>query len=115
MEPREEHIKDQSQRGAPAEGRETKEEYRNSIESRLKEWAAQIEKLREKANAFETNLRVKYDQDIRNLQIKKEELQKRIQEVSKAGGEGWAGLKVKAEKAVSDLKQALEIVLSKYK
>jgi hypothetical protein len=64
---------------------------------------------------IETNLRLKYDQDIRNLQIKKEELQKRIQEVSKAGDEAWAGLKVKAEKAVSDLKQALENVLSKYK
>jgi hypothetical protein len=115
MEPEEGDVKDQSERGAPSQSEETKEEYGKNIESRLREWAAQIEKLRAKANVVEAKLRVKYDRDIRNLQTKKEDLQKRIQEIRKAGDEAWTGLKVKAEKALSELKEDFQNILSKYK
>ncbi len=85
------------------------------MESRIKEWTAQIEKLRGRAQVVEADARIKYHQEIRNLGTKIEVLGRKLEEIKKSSNEAWEVLKSGSEKAMSDFKQALDSARSRLK
>lgn len=95
-------------------GKERKR-YRRELESRLAEWTEQIERLRAKARVAEADLRVKYQKEIRNLDGKRDLFNRRFEELKKSSDEAWLTLKSGTEKAKSDLKQALDNALRRFK
>jgi len=129
MELREEQVKETPGQAPPeggqmasegrpmaSEGKEKSErKYTRKLESKLKEWTAQIERLRVKAKVAEEDMKIKYDREIGNLEKKKEVVEKGLREIMKSSDEAWEAVKHATDKAMSDFKQALDAALSKVK
>jgi len=122
MELREEQVKETPGQAPPegrpmaSEGKEKSErKYTRKLESKLKEWTAQIERLRAKAKVAEEDMKIKYNREIGNLEKKKEVVEKGLRELMKSSDETWEAVKHATDKAMSDFKQALDAALSKVK
>lgn len=92
-----------------------KEEYRNKFEAQLREWKARIDLLEAKADKVKAELKIDYQQEMETLRRKKEALQARLKDLQEAGEGTWESMKGGVEKAASELKSAVERVISKFK
>ena len=108
MEPRAEQV-DENRGAMDAESEEErKERYRQRLDSKMREWTAQIERLRGRAKIAEADLKIKYNREIENLGKKKEVVERRLQELKDSGDEAWEALKTGTGEALFDLRNALK-------
>jgi hypothetical protein len=96
-------------------GEKGREKILGTMEKRLKDWGAEIEKIRGKADKLGSESRAKYQEQVRELRDKQELARQKLHEVKKAGGEAWEDLLAGADSAMNDLKKALEKTVSKWK
>lgn len=94
---------------------ESKELYKAKIDAQLKEWGTRIADLKAKAELAEANLKVEYLKQVDELRAKKEEAEAKLDELKNAGDDAWEALKSGMEKAASELKDAINIAISKFK
>lgn len=73
--------------------------FQDKIEAQLKEWSAEIEKMKAKADKLEAEARLEYQQQIRSLGEKQQAVQSRLQTMMEAGEERWDRLKTDVEVA----------------
>ncbi len=85
------------------------------IEAQLKEWAAKIELLKAKADKAKAELKVKYGEEIEELQKRKEAAQLKLREIKASGGETLKELKVGVDRKFKDVKGALDRAASRFK
>ena len=62
-----------------------KDQYVQKLHAKLDEWNAEIDKLKAKADQAEAESRIKYQNQIKNLQGKRGEVEKKLSELQKAG------------------------------
>ncbi len=94
---------------------ETREAYRQKIESQLKEWGEAIDELKKKAEKAAGALKAEHEDDIRKLTAKKDELHGQLKEFMAASDEAWKIMRKALEKAAEDLKKAFGKARKKYK
>ena len=94
---------------------ESKEAYKAKIDAQLKEWSIKIADLKAKAELAEANVKVEYLKQIELLSARKEKAQAKLEELKIAGDEAWESLKAGMEKAVSELKDAINSAIAKFK
>ena len=94
---------------------ESKDVYKAKIDAQLKEWSIRIADLKAKAELAEANVKVEYLKQVEDLRTKKEEIQAKLEELKKAGDEAWETLKTGVEQAASELKDSINIAISKFK
>jgi hypothetical protein len=86
------------------------------IEAKEKEWDAQVKHLRSKAVSFDSETRIKIEQQLDNLNVKLEAIKKRTSELKKTSSEAqqdlgdkivhsWIELFTKIDKAMLKLKK----------
>ncbi|MEW6667938.1 MAG: hypothetical protein AB1512_22230 [Thermodesulfobacteriota bacterium] len=118
MELRQEHT-EQPQKEVPEVplGTEPKDgpKYRQIMDSKIKEWSAQIEKLRSRARVAETEFKSKYEREIRNLEGKKAVLERKLDRLMKSSDQALGAFRSSMDKAISDFKEAMENTLSRFK
>jgi hypothetical protein len=81
----------------------------------MREWSAKIDLLKARADQAEAEAKIEYQNRIEDLRQKKEALQAKLTELQNASDAAWKDIKVGAEKAAGDLKDALQSALAKFK
>jgi hypothetical protein len=92
-----------------------KKSFLKSLSDQLIEWDAQIADLKKKAQSEQGDLKVTYDEKIKELTAKKAEVDRKIEELKKTGEEAWITMKDGVEKAAGDLKKTFSDAFSKFK
>jgi hypothetical protein len=91
------------------------ETYREKLEAQLKEWKAKIDMLEEKAAKATGETKAEMMRSIEELRQKKVVVKEKWNALQKESGIAWDTLKEGVEKAVSELKSALDKVISRFK
>lgn len=94
---------------------ESKDAYKEKIDEQLKEWSIKLADLKTKAEFAEANVKVEYLKQLELLSARKEKAQAKLEELKIAGDEAWESLTTGVEKAVSELKDAINSAIAKFK
>lgn len=91
-----------------------KEAYQQQLQAKLDEWNAEIEKLRAKAQGAAADSQIEYNQQVEQLERKRDEAKQKLSELQQASEGAWEHLKTGAEKAWNDLGEAVSSAKSKF-
>ncbi len=86
----------------------TKEAYHEKLDAQLRDWSAQIDQLKAKADKATAEAKIEYYKQLEELQPKREAAKLKLQEIKNSSEAAWEHLKIGAEKAVEDLKISYE-------
>jgi chromosome segregation ATPase len=93
---------------------DTKEAYMEKLEAKLKEWQADIDKLKAKAAQSKADIKIQINQQIGNLEGKSQEIQKKLHELGQASESAWGDIKGGVEQAWGKLDKAFKAAISKF-
>ncbi|MHA2055948.1 MAG: sll1863 family stress response protein [Candidatus Hodarchaeales archaeon] len=77
---------------------DSKKAFIEKPETKIKEWTAKFDKLKEKVDRSETKIKEKYHKGMEDLRVGREDIKKRIQKLKEASGETWRELGSEIEK-----------------
>jgi chromosome segregation ATPase len=86
-----------------------------TLDAQLKEWGIDLERFRTKAGKTKTNAKVKLENEVAALRTKMDEVQRKLEELKKAGGAASGELKKGVENAWAELKKAFDNATAKFK
>jgi len=92
-----------------------REEYIETMTKQLKEWSARIDELEIKARTAKADMKVVYEQRVRELKDKREDVTRKLHELKGASNEAWDAVKTGVEKAWGEFKDALSDARDKFK
>jgi DNA repair exonuclease SbcCD ATPase subunit len=84
-----------------------KDDYEKQLKARLREWQAQIEVFRARADQAEAEQKIAYREEIDSLQQRKQGLQQKLEELQESGGAAWDDIKTGVDRAWQELDDAL--------
>ena len=85
---------------------EKQKAYQDQVEAQLHVWAARIAELKAKAENSEAKARVRYHEEIEDLQNRENEVRAKLAKLRNAGSDAWESLKEGIEHAIHDLRGA---------
>jgi hypothetical protein len=94
---------------------QTKNNYQEKMEARLKALAVKIDLLKAKADKTNAEANIKYHKQIKIVRPKQEMLGHRLHELKQSGDEAWEELKAGVYIAWDDLKFASRRAISRFK
>lgn len=92
-----------------------KDLYVQKLHAKLDEWNAEIDKLKAKVDQAEAESRVEYRNQIKYLQQKRREAEKKMADLQNAGEGAWEDLKAGAQLAWEAMEEAVKSARSKFK
>jgi len=94
---------------------ETKQGYQEMMEARLHEWQAKIDVLKSKAEKVKAEQKLKYQEEIQNLQGKQRQLREKLDELKTSGESAWQEMKTGVEMAWKDLEAGIKRSMDRFK
>jgi hypothetical protein len=94
---------------------ETRKDYIDRMAARLREWDTDLQKLEAKAEVAKADVKASYNQQIKELRLKKEEAQQKLKMIQDAGEDGWEELKEGAEKSWNLFEDSVKKAWGKFK
>ena len=91
------------------------EEYREKLQAQLKEWKAKLDMLEEKASRSTGETKEEMMSSIKDLREKKELVKEKYKVLQIEGGVALDKMKEGVDVAASELKSALDKVISRFK
>ncbi len=88
--------------------RQTKQEFEQKLQTRLKELDVEIAKLREKGAELKGEAKVKWDAKLAELEKKRDAANAKLAEVRQSSGEAWKDIEKGAQSAWDDLDKAFQ-------
>ncbi len=92
-----------------------KETYRERIETTLREWKTKIDQLKTQVEKAGAGAKLKYEEYIPTLHAKREEAERKLEELKAASEETWENVKAGVEYAWSELGRVAESAISKFR
>jgi phage tail tape-measure protein len=92
-----------------------KEEYTKKLEAQLKEWKAKIDTLEARGAKITSEAKTELMREIKELRQKIGIVKEKWNELQKVSGDSWDTMKEGVEKAATELKGALDRVISRFK
>ena len=92
-----------------------KDQYVQKLHSKLDEWSAEIDKMKAEADKAGAESRIEYQNQIKNLQQKRQEAEKKVDELRSAGGGAWEDLKAGVQLSWEAMEEAVKSARSKFK
>ena len=92
-----------------------REEFIAKMSNRLKEWSTELDKLENSVQTVKSKSQEKYRQQIADLRKKREETEKKLNEIRAAGDGAWENTKGEAERAWTALKDGYAAFRAHYK
>ena len=89
--------------------------YRDKLEAKLREYRADIDKMKAKADGAEAGARIEYYKQIEMLNAKLSSVEGKLLDLKSAGEEKWESAKAAVEHSWGDLKHSLKDATSKIK
>ena len=94
---------------------EIQEAYKQKLAAQLKEWNAQIDLLRARAENAGADMTVKRAEALHELSAKQRAAAEKMQELEKSTGAAWEQVKETADKIWEDLKAGVADAHAKFK
>lgn len=91
-----------------------REKYIQSVESKLREWDAEIEKFEAQAQQAESEKKAEYQKQLRKLRKQRTDTEQKLKELQQAGDEAWDELKAGMEDSVNSLSSAVKNAFDKF-
>jgi uncharacterized coiled-coil DUF342 family protein len=91
-----------------------KNAYQDKMDARLREWQANIDALRARADQVSAEQRIKYYEEIESLRTKQQRVHEKLEVLRTAGTDAWEEVKTGVEVAWSDLQDAVQRARDKY-
>ncbi len=88
--------------------------YQEAVEARVQELTAQIETLKAKANVAKADAKVKYEKQLKTLQVKQTDLSGKLDSMKGSAESAWKEMKGGVESAWSELQVAFEKAKSEF-
>ena len=85
-----------------------KDEYFAMMESQIKKWDAEVDKLRARATQMSAEARAKYDEQIKAMRASRDAANKKLQEMRTASESAWQHMQTGVDSAWASMKTALE-------
>lgn len=92
-----------------------KEEYKEKAKAQLKEWNAQIDLLKAKADNAAADLKISYKEELELLRVKQVAAIDKLKEIESASEGTWDKVKETADKTWDDLKTSISNTMAKFK
>ena len=92
-----------------------KNEYVDKMKMQLDDWNKDIDTLQVKANLAKAELKVKYNEQIAELRKRRQEGERKLNEIKAAADDSWEHLKGESERTLSALKAAVTEFKSRMK
>jgi TolA-binding protein len=88
--------------------------FQDRLESQIAEFNQQIQELRERSTETPGENQGQRDEAILELERQVEELESRLEEVRGADGDGWEGIKSRAEEAATEAEKSFQQFREKF-
>jgi TolA-binding protein len=85
----------------------TRDTFQEKTEAQLKALDARIQLLEAKAEQLEAEAKIEFEKQIKDLRDRREQVQKRLDQLKKAGTTAWQDLKKGVDTALNDLEKAI--------
>jgi predicted nucleic acid-binding Zn-ribbon protein len=92
-----------------------KEAYVQKLHAKIDEWNADFDRLKAKADQVEADSRIEYQKQIQALKSKRDDIEKKVSEISRSGEDAWEDLKAGADLAWEAMSEALKSATSRFK
>jgi SMC interacting uncharacterized protein involved in chromosome segregation len=92
-----------------------KDEYFAMMESQIKKWDAEVDKLRAKSGQMSAEARVKYEEQLKAMRANRDAAHKKLQEMRTATEAAWQHAQSGMDAAWASMKNALEKASSQFK
>ena len=92
-----------------------KDEYFDMMESQIRKWDAEVDKLRAKSDQISADARVKYDEQLKAMCANRDTAQKKLQEMRTASESAWQDMQTGIDSAWASMKTALDKASSQFK
>lgn len=92
-----------------------KNEYVAKMKKQLDDWNTDIDTLQVKANLAKADLKVKYGEQISELRKKRQEGERKLNDIKAAAEDSWEHLKGETERTLGALKAAVKEFKSRMK
>lgn len=89
--------------------------YVEKLKAQLDEWNVEIDKLEAKVREYETTVKLKYENEIRELREKRDEARTRLAEIQEASEDAWEDLIHGFERSWDIFKESVEHAISRFK
>jgi hypothetical protein len=93
---------------------QTKEEFQKTLEARIGEMDAELVKLREKGHELKDEAKEKWEQNLAELETKRDAAQTKLAEVKASSAEAWKDLQKGAQSAWEDMDKAFREASQKF-
>ena len=90
-----------------------KEAYIQKLQAKIDEWNADINRLKAKADQVEADSKIEYQKQIQALKSKRDEIEKKVSEISRSGENAWEDLKAGADLAREAMSEAIKSATSR--
>jgi uncharacterized coiled-coil DUF342 family protein len=92
-----------------------KEAYIQKLHAKIDEWNADIDKLKAKADQVEADSKIEYQKQMQALKSKRDEIEKKVSEISRSGENAWEDLKTGVDLAWEAMSEAIKSATSRFK
>ena len=92
-----------------------KDEYFAMMESQIKKWDAEVDKLRAKSGQMSAEARIKYDEQLKVMRANRDAAHQKLQEMRTATEAAWQHMQSGMDAAWVSMKNALEKASSQFK
>ena len=93
---------------------EDKNAYEKKQQAQLDEWAAELDKLKAKAEQADAEGRIKLNEEIKKAEAMRARVEERLSELRASTDEAWTDLKSGIDNAADSLKNALNSAGSRF-
>src|SRR5712664_3321776 len=87
---------------------ELKNAYISKLEAQMKEWEAELDRLKAKAQKAVAQGRINYEKQLNESGAKREALRRKVEELKKSGEDRWEALKAGVEGAWNEFKSSVD-------
>ena len=92
-----------------------KDEYFATMESQIKKWDAEVDKLRAKSAQMSAEARIKYEEQLMAMRANRDAANKKLQEIRTASEAAWQNMQAGMDAAWASMKNALDKASSQFK
>ena len=92
-----------------------KDDYFTMMESQIKKWDAEFDKLKARSHEMSAEARTKYDEQIKAMRASRDAANKKLQEMRSASESAWQHMQTGVDSAWSSMKSALDKASSQFK
>lgn len=91
-----------------------RDDYVQTLHAKIDAWNAEIDKLQSKADQIEADSRVEYRNQIEMLKQKRNEIEKKVAEMTRSGEAALEDLKAGADLALEAMNEAINSATSRF-